>query len=95
MSRTKFDLYAIGYEYETRGKFGLTHGPTANLGELLEIAPPSDRSKIIYFPKEGTDDIVAYKVDVAGVEWEAIEFGSEGLLVESVDTHNPFLRFSS
>jgi hypothetical protein len=49
--------YGIGIEYNPN-EFGMTDGPFFEIYALLEIVPGDDKSCIIRFNGDGTDDIL-------------------------------------
>lgn len=82
--RPKFDTYAIGIEHEP-GSYGMTHGPTRYLGEMLSV-PPSDSCAFIFlFGKDGSER-KTHKVDASGTEWEALENDPDDMLVDPMET---------
>jgi hypothetical protein len=50
-------MYGIGIEYEYN-EFGMTDGPSSELYIMLEIAPGEDKSCVIRFNEDGTDDVL-------------------------------------
>jgi hypothetical protein len=50
-------VYAIGIEHKPNS-FGMTHGPHTDIKEMLEVCPTDNKSVILRFNLDGTDDIL-------------------------------------
>ena len=83
----KFDTYAIGIEHEP-GSFGMTHGPTRYLGEMLSVSPPDSRAFIFFFGKDGSER-KTHKVDASGTYWESIEYNLDDMIIDALAIEVP------
>ncbi len=71
------DFYAIGLLHGSE-KYGMTHGPTPELGDMLAVEPFDSRAKIICFGKDGVQR-VTHEVDPSGTEWDAVAYDDTDL----------------
>ena len=51
-------VYGIGRKDDGAESYGMTHGPTVNEIEMLEIVPEADNSFIIRFNRGLTEDVL-------------------------------------
>lgn len=62
--------YAIGEEHEPRS-FGMWHGPNPSLNNMLEVVGESEKSTIVRFNPDWTDESL-YKWHVENKRWELV-----------------------